>query len=149
MKMVVLGIGNPILTDDCVGIKVAQQIKQEKPGLEVLETCESGLSLLDHIVDCDRLVIIDSIRYPDEEPGELFEVDYHDLKPKPDFSVTHGMDLAAAFEIGKGLGYKMPESVSIYAINVLDNTNFSEVCTVELQKKIPLIAKEIIEKEKL
>ncbi|MDP2917271.1 MAG: hydrogenase maturation protease [Dehalococcoidia bacterium] len=149
MNTIVMGIGNPILTDDGVGIRVAQFIKQEKPHLEIIETCEAGLALLDHMVDCDRLVIIDSIKVAKGKPGELFELEIKDLKPTTDFSMSHGVDLAAAFEVGRGLGFRMPQHVSIYAVNVKDNTNFGEGCTRDIEKKIPFIARQIIRKEKL
>ena len=48
MKTLVLGIGNPILTDDGVGIKVAQKLKEKNPELEVVETSEAGIAILDH-----------------------------------------------------------------------------------------------------
>ena len=62
MKTLILGIGNPILTDDRVGIKIARKLKEEKPELEVVETSESGISLLDFIVGYNKLIIIDSIK---------------------------------------------------------------------------------------
>ena len=62
---------------------------------------------------------------------------------------SHGMDIATAFEVGKSLGCKMPESVSIYAVEVGDNSNFSEQCTKEVEEKIPSIVKRIIGEEKL
>ncbi len=34
MKTVILGLGNPILTDDAVGIKIAQKHKEENSKLE-------------------------------------------------------------------------------------------------------------------
>lgn len=150
MNTVILGIGNPILTDDGVGIKIAQCIKQEKPQLKLIETCEGGLALLDHVVDCDRLIIIDSIKMAGK-PGELFELELEDLKPPTEcaISLSHGVDLASAFEVGKGLGYHMPRSVSIYAVNVKNNTHFGEGCSQEIEKKIPAIARQIIRREKL
>ena len=149
MNTLVMGIGNPILTDDGVGIKIAQHIKQEKPELDVIETSEAGLALLDHMVDYDRLIIIDSIKTEQGKPGELFELELKDLKPTTDFSLSHGVDLAAAFEVGKGLGYRMPQSVSIYAVNVENNTSFGESCTQNIERRIPLISRQIIRKEKL
>ena len=62
MNTLILGIGNLILTDDGVGIKIAQRLKEERPELEVVETGEAGLTLLDLITGYDRLIIIDSIK---------------------------------------------------------------------------------------
>ena len=37
MNTLILGIGNPILIDDRVGIKIAQKLKEEKPELETVD----------------------------------------------------------------------------------------------------------------
>lgn len=148
MDTVIMGIGNPILSDDGAGIKIAQFIGKEKPDLRIIETCEGGLALLDHMVDCERLIVIDSIKTDHGKVGELFKIDLEDLKSPTDM-ISHGIDLASALEIGAGIGYCMPKSVSIYAINVVDNTNFKEGCTRDIEKKIPGAARQIISKEKL
>jgi hydrogenase maturation protease len=66
MKTVILGLGNPILTDDAVGIKIAQKLQEENPKLEVIETSEAGIALLDLITGYDKLIIIDSIKNEQE-----------------------------------------------------------------------------------
>ena len=149
MKTLILGVGNPILTDDGVGILIARKLKEEKPGLEVIETGEVGLTLLDLVVGYDKLVIIDSIKTGEGKPGELFILQLEDLKPTMDFSSSHGIDVASAFELGQKLGNKMPEYVRIYAIEIKDNTSFGETCTEEIDKRIPFIAEQIIEEEQL
>ena len=83
------------------------------------------------------------------KPGELYKLELKDLKPAMDLSVSHGVDIATAFEVGKGLGCRMPQSVSIYAVEIKENSNFAEECTQEIEERIPLLAKQIIKEEKL
>ena len=149
MKTLILGIGNLILTDDGVGIKIAHKLKEERPELEVVETGEAGLSLLDLITGYDRLIIIDSIKTEQGKPGQVYKLELEDLKPAMDFSSSHGIDIATAFKLGQSLGYKMPESVSLYAVEMKDNTTFGERGTQEVEEKIPFIAQQIIDEEKL
>ena len=149
MKTVILGLGNPILTDDAVGIKIAQKLKEENPKLEVIETSEAGIALLDLITGYDKLIIIDSIKNEQGKPGELYKLGLEDLKPAKDFPSSHGIGIATAFELGKGLGYKMPKFVSIYAVGIKDNTTFGEKCTEEVEQRMPSIVKQIMRKEKL
>jgi len=149
VKTLILGFGNPILTDDRVGIRVAQKIREENPYLEVIETSEAGIALIDHVVGYDQLVIIDSIKTEQGKPGELYKLGLEDLKPAAYFSSSHGIDIATAFKLGESLGYEMPKHISIYAVEIRDNTTFGEECTEEVERRIPFIAKQIIEEEKL
>ena len=149
MNTLILGVGNPILTDDGVGIKIARKIKEGNPDLEVIETSEAGIALLDLIIGYERLIIIDSIKTEQGKPGELYKLELEDLKPGMNFSSSHGIGIATAFELGQRLGYRMPQSVSIYAIEIKDNLTFAEGCTKEVEERIPFIIKQIIEEEKL
>ena len=149
MNTLVLGIGNPILTDDAVGIKIARELEELKPGLTVEHTDEAAIALLDLIMDYDKLIIIDSIKTGKGKPGELYKLGLEDFKPNMDYISSHGMDIATAFEVGRSLGCDMPRAVSIYAVEVKDNTNFNEHCTPEVAERIPHMVKQIIDEEKL
>jgi hydrogenase maturation protease len=147
MKTLVLGFGNPILTDDAVGIRVAQEL--EGPDVTVAATSEAGLAILEEVTGYHRLIIIDSIKTVKGRPGELYKLELEDLKPKSDFSSSHGLDIATAFKLGESLGYALPKEVSIYAVEVKDNTTFGEALTPEVERSISLIVRQIIEEERL
>ena len=149
MSTLILGIGNPILTDDGVGIKIARKLNEGNPELEVIEASETGIALLDLIIGHDRLIIIDSIKTEKGKPGDLYKLDLEDLRPSKDLSSSHGIGIATAFELGKKLGYKIPEHISIYAVGVKDNSTFGEDCTQEVKVKIPSITLQIIKEERL
>jgi hydrogenase maturation protease len=149
MKTLVLGMGNTILTDDGVGIEIARSLKERKPELEVVETSEAGLALLDFIVGYDRLIIVDSVKTEEGKPGELYKIELGALRPTSHLTSLHGVDMATAFELGRKLGYHMPQRVSLYAVEVKDNTSFGEECTEEVGGKISLITEQIIGEEKL
>ena len=149
MNTLILGIGNPILTDDGVGIKIARKIKEGNPELEVIETSEAGIALLDLIAGYDKLVIIDSVKTGQEKPGKAYKLRLEDLKPTVDSASSHGVDIATAFELGRGLGYRMPKYISLYAVEIKDNTTFGEDCTEEVEERISFIMSQIIEEEKL
>lgn len=149
MNTLILGIGNPILTDDGVGIKIARKLKEESPQSEVAETSEAGIALLDLIPGYDKVIIIDSIKTERGKPGEVYKLKLEDLKPAMDFTSSHGISIATALELGRMLGYRMPSCVSLYAVEIEDNVTFSENCTPEVEKRVPFITKQIIGEEKL
>ncbi|MBN1368257.1 MAG: hydrogenase maturation protease [Dehalococcoidales bacterium] len=147
-KIIIVGMGNPILSDDAVGIRLAQYLKKRYPELEVIETSEYGIGMLDYVCGYDRLVIIDSIKSGGQVP-EVYKLELQDLKPESYYPTSHGVDIATAFNLGEKLGYQIPRHVCIYAIEVADNTTFAESCTPTVEACIPSIAEQIIKEENL
>jgi hydrogenase maturation protease len=144
MKTLILGVGNPILTDDAVGICVANEIKKlSLPHVEVIETSLAGISLLDYVVGYERLIIIDSIKTEKEAPGTLYKLKLEDIGNSATPSYSHEMNIRTAIELGRNLGYKMPKIIEIYAIEIKDNTTFGEECNPAVKSKIPGIVDEI------
>jgi hydrogenase maturation protease len=149
MDTLVLGVGNPILTDDAVGFRVAHLLKEAKAELVVIETAEAGLTLLELVTSYERVIIIDSVKTGKNKPGTLYELTLKQIDPSWNFCSTHGIDIRMAFELGRKLDYKLPASLRIYGIEIEDNKNFGEKCTEEVEKSIPRIVQEIIKREKL
>ena len=73
MKTLILGIGNPILSDDSVGLRVVQEMRNriDDASIDFAEASASGMDILNLIVGYGRLVIIDSVKQPDKETGKL------------------------------------------------------------------------------
>ncbi len=66
-SILVLGIGNPILTDDAVGILVVRKLHDIDADIE--EAAIGGMSLLDLILGYDAVVIVDAVKSPLKEKG--------------------------------------------------------------------------------
>lgn len=147
-RLLIIGIGNPILTDDSIGLMVARIIHRMKPELGIIEVTESGIGLLDLITGYEKLVIIDSIKTGNTCPGYLYRLRLEDLKPSSKLFSSHGADIASTIKMGNTLGYNMPNKISIYAIEIKDNTTFSEGLTAEVEQHLDGIINEIIKNEK-
>ena len=149
MDTLVLGVGNPILTDDAAGFRVAHLIQEAEPELTVIETVEAGLTLLELINGYKRVIIIDSVKTGRAKPGILHQLTLDQINPSWNFCSTHGIDIRMAFELGRKLDYNLTAKLRIYGIEVEDNINFVEKCTEKVEQSIPQIVQEIIEREKL
>jgi len=147
MKTLVLGIGNPILSDDGVGIKVAHEVggKLNDPQVTVAETSAAGLSLLDSIVGYDKVIIIDAIQTEKGRAGQIYRMETEDFSLTKHFSSPHQINLATALELGKMLDLAMPQKITIFAVEAKDITNFSEKCTPEVEQAIPEVVKMVLE----
>ena len=57
MKTLVIGLGNPLLSDDSVGLHVIRQLRPlvaDRPDVEVDEDYRGGLQLMERLVGYDR-----------------------------------------------------------------------------------------------
>ena len=81
MRTLVLGLGNPILSDDSVGFRVAQLLRSrlDQREVTVLETGVAGLNLLDLLVGYDKAVIIDAIQTVEGKAGDVYHLDPRDF----------------------------------------------------------------------
>ncbi len=138
-KVLLLGLGNDILTDDAVGLQVARRLHHElahQPGIEVRETTEMGLALLDFITGYAAVVIVDSIQTGRAAPGFVHELDAASLQPLTG-RTPHFLGVSETLSLGRQLGLPMPDHVKVFAIEVEDVTSFSEECTPRVSKAIP------------
>ena len=142
LKTLVLGLGNPILSDDSVGIRVAQAIRQhcDKGGVTVLESSLAGLDLLDLIIGYDKLILIDAIQTVDGHAGEVYHLEASDLSATLHTTSPHTTNFATALELGKRLGLALPREIAIFAIEAKDVVTFGEECTPEVEKSIAIAA---------
>lgn len=121
-RVLVLGLGNDILRDDAVGLVVVRAVRRLLRGhadVEVVDTEEMGLSLLDFIAGYRDLVIVDSIQTGKAAPGTLHEIDDDALCLLPRIS-PHFLGVGEILALGRQLGLAMPERVKIFAIEVED-----------------------------
>jgi len=147
MKTLVLGVGNPIITDDGVGIQVAHEVANQlnDPRVTVAETSAAGLSLLDSIVGYDRVIIIDAIQTEKGEAGQIYRMSTADFSLTKHFSSPHQINLATALELGRMLGLAMPQRITVFAVEAKDITSFSEKCTPEVEQAIPEVVKMVLQ----
>jgi hydrogenase maturation protease len=118
MKTVVLGIGNPILRDDGVGIHVVNQLKKyiNDPNVTIDEAITGGMNLLDLLLGYDKAIIIDAVKSETGENGEVKRI------PLNDFSTMHScnphdVSLTEAIEMAKKLGEtKIPKEIIVIGI---------------------------------
>lgn len=121
-KILVLGFGNDILTDDAIGLHVVREVRSRLAGLnqvDVEETSEMGLALLDFIVGYEALVLVDAIQTGKEAPGHVQEVTEESLGALHRSS-PHFLGVGETLALGRQLGLEMPERVKVLAIEVAD-----------------------------
>lgn len=145
MKTLVLGLGNPILSDDSVGFRIAQELENrfDKREVTVMATDLAGLSLLDLIVGYHKVILIDSIQTRGGRAGQVYRLDAADFAATRHVASPHDVNLATALELGKRLGLALPREIVIFAIEVQDVTTFGVSCTPEVERAIPKVVQTV------
>lgn len=123
----VLGLGNPILSDDGLGLYVAQRLR-ETPLPESVDVCESevaGLRLLELVRGYQKVVIVDAL-CGGCEPGEIVRYEAADFVGGHRYGSAHSIGLGTTLELGRRLGYDMPADVVVFAVEAVDVETFGE-----------------------
>jgi hydrogenase maturation protease len=145
-KTIVIGLGNPILADDGVGIvaveRVAQQV--EHPLVDFQWCSLAGFELLDLLVGYDSAVIVDSVKTGKYPVGQVMELEIDSLMTTVRLASVHDINLATALELGRMLELPVPAEIVIYVVEVADNTTFREGCCREVAAAVPLLEAAVI-----
>jgi hydrogenase maturation protease len=146
MKTLVLGLGNPILTDDSAGCRVAMALQESlnMPGVDVKEAGIAGLDFLDMVAGYDRIIIIDAIQTVKGRPGRIYRFGPDALANTLHSGTPHDINIATALELGKKLKMKLPQDITIFAIEAEDVMSFSENCTPAIVRAIPECAEMVV-----
>jgi len=153
VKTLVLGLGNPILTDDGVGVHVVRALAARCQWKDVTfaEASVGGLRLLDTIAGYDRVILVDAIQTPDGQPGDVYRLYPSDLQASLHSGSTHDLSLSGALALGRDLGLQLPdnEDIVIIAIEAKDVLTFGETCTEHVQAAIPQALQMVLEEVSL
>lgn len=74
MRILVLGVGNILLSDEGIGVRVIEALEQRyvmPEGVDVLDGGTAGMELLEAMASRTHLIIVDAIVSRKSEPGEL------------------------------------------------------------------------------
>jgi hydrogenase maturation protease len=145
-KILLLGLGNELLTDDAIGLRVAREVRRhfaDDQTILVAETCEMGLALLDLIVGFETLILVDAIRTNGAPAGSIHELDGNDVKTLPAVS-PHFLGVGELLALGHELGLSIPTHVKIFAVEVQDPFTVGTQLTPELDEALPVIVERVL-----
>jgi hydrogenase maturation protease len=151
MKTLVLGLGNPILTDDGVGVRVAEAVGRLLPPdipVTVSEASVGGLGLMERLLGFERVILIDALYRGDNRPGAIHRLTLADLQsisPTQHSASAHDTSLVTALEMGQRMGLPLPEEIIIYAIEVANITDFGEELTPAVAQAVPVVTAVVLE----
>jgi hydrogenase maturation protease len=144
----VVGLGNPILTDDGIGIYAVRKLAEccRREDVDIAEASVGGLRLLDTLRGYEHVILVDAIQTRDGTPGDIHRLQPDDLRVSLHSGSTHDLSLPGALAFGRGLGMTLPEDdhLTILAVEVEDVLTFGEECTAEVTACIPRVVAAVL-----
>ena len=138
----VVGLGNPILGDDGVGWRVAEEVRRklssvrsndstasgETPGVDIECLSVGGLSLMEHLVGYEKVIIIDAIHTGQCPHGtvRVFRLDELPNLMEGHTTSAHDTSLQTAIDVGRLMGVEMPDEITVVAVESPHVYDFSE-----------------------
>ena len=140
-KTIILGIGNPILGDDGIGIHVVRKLKDHLEGrsdIVIDEAMTGGMNLLDAIVGFETAILIDAVHLTDERIGDVKRFHLTDLGTVHSCN-PHDVTLFESIQLAETLGEKqIPEKIIIIGIVLHElPVEFSEELSPQVASAIP------------
>jgi hydrogenase maturation protease len=145
--VLVIGLGSPIMTDDAIGLKVAELIGSMRlDNVEVMQEAIGGLDIIPMIMGYRNVIIVDAIKTGACEPGTVIIFDPEDFEPTVTNASAHEINLATAMQMGRQLEPEsMPLSVRFVAIEVSDIMTVGETMTEAVSDALPRAAEAVLD----
>jgi len=159
MKILVIGLGNPILGDDGVGWRVAKVVSEsltstasltlKSDGADIEVDCASlgGLSLMERMIGYERVILIDSMETKGSIVGSVKVFPLAALEnPRLGHSAsTHDTSLMTALQTAQTMGMDVPSRVHVVAIEAKNVYDFSESLSPEVEQAVPIAAQKVLQ----
>ena len=133
--ILVVGLGSPIMSDDAIGLMVAQRIEDmHLDRVETRQEAVGGLDIIPVLWGYRHAIIVDAIKTEQYEPGTIMIFDPEDFEPTITNASAHDINLATAMAIGRDMEpEQMPVSVRFVAIEVEDLQTMREGLTEKVE----------------
>ncbi len=143
--ILVLGIGNILLRDEGVGVRVIEQMqKMHLPDeVELVDGGTAGADLLDVLAERRKVVVIDAVQ-AEAEPGTVLRFNADDLVQPERVGISlHELGLGQALTMTKQLGCA-PGNVVVFGIKPKDTTCGLDL-SAEIASRVPDVIRLVLE----
>ena len=139
MKAAIMGFGNPVRSDDGIGMYVIEQLQKILGKQDLISIMDMGTA---------AIIMVDAVINTNEPVGTLFKVPAEEVlrAPQDDPMVfLHGMKWDQALSYAKKiLGDDYPEDIQVYLIAV-ENTKLDTLLSSEVKNAGDKVVNHILE----
>lgn len=138
--ILVLCLGNDILSDDAFGVEVAKALMTSMPQTDITDVefaPVAGFALLEMLCTRKKALIIDTIQTRSCSPGTLHLFPAGHLIPSNHLVSSHQINLPTALALGAELDLDMPDVIDVLAVEAQDVITFGFAMTPAVEKAVP------------
>jgi hydrogenase maturation protease len=156
----VIGLGNPILGDDGVGWRVAEDVAKcigqqpspsirgpGSPKVEVDCLAIGGLGLMERMIGYRRAILVDAINSHTQPNGtvSIFPLEALPNRAAGHLFSAHDTTLQNALAVGRAMGADLPEEVIVVAVEAENVYDFGEELSPAVSAAVPQAAQAVLE----
>ena len=144
MKAAVIGIGNILLGDEGVGVRIIEELKKlELPeGVEVHDGATSGIAILNFLEGVDRAIIVDAVK-GGGEPGTVYRFKIEEALENNEMISLHDIDFTLAYRVTRDI-IDLPEDIVVIGVEPEKIENSLEL-SEKVSNAIPEVLNKILE----
>jgi hydrogenase maturation protease len=146
-KILILGLGNDILTDDGIGPRLIKDLSKMIQNDEIdFKTCScGGLEILEYIRGYRQVVFIDAIHTDNGKPGDIYHFQPSDFHETSHLSSLHDINFLTAIRLASDLDFDITDDMHIIAVKIIEDREFSEEFTAPIKNKYKAILADVYE----
>jgi hydrogenase maturation protease len=145
MRVLVLGIGNPLVEDEGVGVRVAEALMEEwtyPEDVAVVDAGTMGMSMLGLLSEAEHVVVIDAVDGTGATPGSVVRMTPEEIATSQVLHSLHDMKLADVLAAAAMTGVE--PHVEFVGIQVGSMRELVTDLTVEVEAAIPEATAEVL-----
>lgn len=151
MKIAIMGFGNPVRSDDAIGIYVIEKLKKnigENTSVNIFDMGTAAFEVLFGLKGHEKIILVDAVLNSSEPVGTLFKVPAEEVlrTPQDDPLVfLHGMKWDQALSYAKKiLTEEYPEDIQVYLV-AIENTKLETEISQEVKKAGDKVVERILD----
>lgn len=151
MKTAIMGFGNPVRSDDAVGVYVANELEkklEKRADITVLDMGTSAFEVLFQLKGHQKIILIDAVLNSGEPVGTIFKVPAETIAKTPQddpLVFLHGLKWDQALSYAKKIMQaEYPDNIQVYLIAV-ENTRLEIEMSEEVKRAGDKVMKHILE----
>jgi hydrogenase maturation protease len=148
LKLKVIGLGNPLASDDAIGLHVARELQGMRlpSNVEVVAAGSVGPSILELIAGADKVVLIDAA-IGGSKPGTVHRLSLDDIQTRKAKSL-HEIGLADLLRVAQLSQPEIfPKKLVILGVEVADvmrcREGLSDAASRALQRAVKAVLREL------